>query len=493
MERSTSAQTKDEQQLYQLAALSLSEQSRARATLDLIAQTGSNTDTRLHPEQAAQRDALYEELIAAQYARDRLIDGVTGLEVLDQAANRLSDARSAIAVFESDLQAGLQQGMGISSSRILHAESMSAVIDDDAALLQYFLGEFGSFLWVVTQESIDVFELPPEAEISRLAKSLHDMLSMPARARTGSTDKTSSQLAATIIEPALPLIGNRRLILVAADAGLQYLPFSTLPIGDGDRVVDKFEVAVIPSLSLMEMHRTIHADRPRPQNTLVALGDPIFSANDPRLPDMIPADDRSASALPRLVFSGDEVESIAAMIPPGQATVRVAAAANRQFVLDGGLASYQYVHLATHGLVDSAQPALSRLVLSQFDALGNAVEGRLYLHEIYRLLLYSDVVVLSACDTAMGRDIRGEGLIGFTQAFLYAGSRSVIASLWPVRDRPTKELMTRFYANLLHKQLNPTEALRSAKRELSSDRRWSDPHYWAGFVFQGDWSTDKNN
>jgi CHAT domain-containing protein len=137
--------------------------------------------------------------------------------------------------------------------------------------------------------------------------------------------------------------------------------------------------------------------------------------------------------------------------------------------------------------MDSRYPGLSALALSQFDASGAAQRGFLRLHDIYDLELNADLVVLSACESALGRDVRGEGLIGLTQGFLYAGARTVVASLWQVPDRATAELMVRFYEYLLQEGLRPAAALRKAQLASAADRRWSNPYFWSGFVLVGDW------
>jgi CHAT domain-containing protein len=156
-------------------------------------------------------------------------------------------------------------------------------------------------------------------------------------------------------------------------------------------------------------------------------------------------------------------------------------------VLSGALARYRIVHFATHGILDTAHPELSGLALSGVDRQGRPVAGFLGAHEIYRLRLPADVVVLSGCETALGREIRGEGLVGLTRAFLHAGARRVVVSLWPVQDQATAELMRRFYLGMLHRHLPPAAALRAAQAGLRDEPAWRDPYFWAGFVLQGDW------
>jgi CHAT domain-containing protein len=173
--------------------------------------------------------------------------------------------------------------------------------------------------------------------------------------------------------------------------------------------------------------------------------------------------------------------------PPERPLLASGFAASRAAVLGSPLADFRYIHFATHGLVDSRYPGLSALVLSQFDEHGAGQDGYLRLDDIYNLRLDADLVVLSACDTALGREVRGEGLIGLTQGFMAAGARSLVASLWQVPDRATAELMARFYGHLLNDGLRPAEALRRAQLWAASEPRYRDPYFWGGFVLVGDW------
>ena len=160
-------------------------------------------------------------------------------------------------------------------------------------------------------------------------------------------------------------------------------------------------------------------------------------------------------------------------------------------MLSGRLAGYRYVHFATHGSIDTRRPQLSGLALSRIDDAGNPRndDGFLWFHDIYGLHLDADLVVLSACDTALGQEVRGEGLVGLTRGFMYAGARRVVASLWEVQDLATARLMTDFYRGLIEQGLRPAEALRRAQIQIMDDpdQPLEFPYYWAGFVLQGDW------
>ena len=178
---------------------------------------------------------------------------------------------------------------------------------------------------------------------------------------------------------------------------------------------------------------------------------------------------------------------MAALAPRGEVKLDIGLAANRQAALAANLRDYRVVHFATHALADLENPELSGLALSQFDAKGHPLEGFLGLSDIYELDLDADLVVLSGCKTALGKEVRGEGLMGLTRGFQYAGVPRVVATLWPVLDRATAELMTRFYRAMWRDHLPAAAALREAQRSLRRELGYRNPYFWAGFVLQGDW------
>jgi CHAT domain-containing protein len=191
--------------------------------------------------------------------------------------------------------------------------------------------------------------------------------------------------------------------------------------------------------------------------------------------------------LARLPFSREEADAIAKLADATRVLKVTDFNANRASVIEGALANYRIVHFATHGLLDAERPSLSGLVLSLVDEHGAPQDGYVRLHDIYNMRLGADLVVLSACQTALGKAMKGEGLIGLTRAFMYAGAPRVVASLWEVDDLATAELMKKFYTAMLQQRLSPTAALRAAQLELSRTARWASPYYWAGFTIQGDW------
>jgi CHAT domain-containing protein len=190
--------------------------------------------------------------------------------------------------------------------------------------------------------------------------------------------------------------------------------------------------------------------------------------------------------LSRLPFSRREAAAILASTPRGLGKQALDFEASRKFATSGELTDYRVVHFATHALVDEAHPEFSALVLSLVDEHGKSQDGFVKLQDIYNLHLAADLVVLSACDTALGKQVEGEGVIGLTRGFMYAGASTVISSLWKVDDFATAELMTDFY-KFTERGMRPAAALRAAQLDLRKQKRWRDPYYWAGFTLHGEW------
>ena len=278
-------------------------------------------------------------------------------------------------------------------------------------------------------------------------------------------------------------------------------------------LIIKHEIVNLPSASVLAVLRKETAKRKSAPKTVAVLADPVFEANDPRValakskramsaPSEVATnvseenfslavrsmnfkDDRAA--LGRLAFSRDEADAIAALTTPAQGMKAVSFDASRTNAMSEKLSEYRIVHFATHGFLNSEHPELSGLVFSMLDEQGKPQDGFLRLHEIYNLKLPADLVVLSACQTGLGKEIKGEGLIGLTRGFMYAGAERVVASLWRVNDYPTAELMKRFYRGMLKEKLRPVAALRAAQLEMWKKKRFSDPYYWAAFTLQGEW------
>jgi CHAT domain-containing protein len=315
-------------------------------------------------------------------------------------------------------------------------------------------------------------------------------------------DSDLRRLSELVLAPVANLLTKKR-VLVAADGALQYVPFAVLQMPSADegpstRLLSSHEVLEIPSVSALVSLRSVGARR-MPTKQVAVFADPVFERTDSRLeqtqlvssaatpePTLTRAAQRSGS-MTRLPLTALEASAIGNLVPQDERLIVLGFDANRETVLRTDLSDYRIVHFATHGLIDARYPDLSALVLSRFDPSGASRNGLLELHDIYELKLNADLVVLSACETALGRAVHGEGLIGLTQGFLYAGARSVLAALWPVPDRATAEFMGRFYQYMLTERLSPPEALRRAQLSLAAESRWRSPYFWGAFVLVGDW------
>jgi len=379
----------------------------------------------------------------------------------------------------------------------LDAAGIQALLDPTTLLLVYRLGEPKSFLWAVSPSAVTSFELPPKREIEDAARAVYGRWKVRDLAARRDDEAAAARLSAMILGPAAGLLREQRLAVVA-DGALEYLPFAalpSLPSANTEPLLVRHEVVSLPSASVLALLREEAAGRPAPPDRIAVVADPVFRADDPRLHPAVPApSSRTANSDPardasfdRLAWSRTEAEAIARIGAPRPALVDLDFDANLEAVAGGKLRGYRIVHLATHGVLDSEHPALSGLVFSLVDRQGKPRPGLLRLGDIYNLSLDADLVVLSGCQTALGKQVRGEGLVGLTRGFLYAGADRVMSSLWRVQDRATAELMTRFYRALLTSHLPPPAALRSAQLSMLHDRRWSLPYDWAGFAVYGDW------
>jgi CHAT domain-containing protein len=264
---------------------------------------------------------------------------------------------------------------------------------------------------------------------------------------------------------------------------------------------------MLPSASALGALRAEVAGRKPAPRMLAVFADPVFDAADPRVgrpqgptqsaasPEASrvlehladPGDGAAKLKIPRLPFTLQEADQILRVAPDPSNLRAVGFQASRATAIGGQLSQFRYLHFATHGYLDTERPSLSALVLSQIDEKQQPQDGFLRVNDIYNARMPAELVVLSACQTGLGQEVRGEGLMGLTRAFLYAGAPRVVVSLWNVNDRATAGLMTGFYRAMLREGKRPAAALREAQMELRKQKRWESPYYWAAFVQHGDW------
>ena len=525
-------------------ALQVSERARARQLLEVLSEL--NVDIR---RGAAPALLEYERNLARQLEAktERLIR----LQGQQRTGEQAAILKREVAALEPEYQrvqgeirrfsphyASLTQPVPLGPQEI-----QRQLLDDGTLLLEYSLGAERSYLWAVTRDSLKSYELPARPEIEKAARRLYKLVTARSlnlkgegarerRERITRADaelrEAAAELSRMTLEPAAAELKGRRLAIVA-DGALQYIPFAMLasPEGAGSKtaaavaavggyrpLILDHEIVNLPSASALAVQRKELAGRaPAPYHVAV-IADPVFESLDGRVaqkpggaarpaegqgmpapaagPDSTRllehlAEGADGSAIPRLLYTRREAEQILA-VAAGRRNLRaVDFAASRETALGEELGKYRYVHFATHGYIDSEKPGLSAVVLSLVDERGRAQEGLLKAREIYNLHLPAELVVLSACRTGLGKEVRGEGLVGLTRGFQYAGAARVIVSLWNVSDRGTADLMSRLYGGMIKEGRPAASALRAAQVEMWRGGRWQSPYYWAAFVQQGDW------
>jgi CHAT domain-containing protein len=474
------------------AALQGVERMRARTLLDLLAEAGVDLNSSVDPGLRERERSLARDLERA--ARSGAGEAARLGEEYETLRAEIRRRHPGYAALTDTPRAGLPE--------------LQRLLDPGTRLLTYALGSQRSYLWVVSATTMDVYRLPARDVVEAAATRLRALLAgRPGAGAAAETRRAAGELAAIVLAPAASVLSAERL-LVMADGALQLVPFAALPGPvTGRPLIADHEVVSVPSGSVLAALRTEAVNRAPAPKAVAVLADPVFDARDPRLGKTrvtgasaqasaaaSPLDralreaDLQGPSVPRLPFTRREAAAAMALAPPGQGLFALDFEASRATALRDDLGQYRIVHFASHGLLNAEHPELSGVVLSLVDRQGKPQDGFLRLADVYGLRLAADLVVLSGCQTALGKQLRGEGLIGLVRGFMFAGAPRVVASLWKVDDRATAELMRRFYQALLGRSRpTPAAALRAAQLSMSGERRWSAPYYWAGFVIQGEW------
>lgn len=480
---------------YDTLAFDASEAGRARHLLELLAEDRERLLEGLDTKLLERRRELGEVIQAGEEERRERFDAAPGeLKALERKQRlRLADYQKIEAQIRrtSPWYAALHRSVPLTFQEI-----RERLLDDETLLLVIHLGEPRSYLWAVTSNSQVTFELPGrnviEAQAHRahtlLVQSHHEALRVKAR-------QEAAELSRMLLGPVVDQLDSKQRLVVIAQGALHYVPFAALPepradhpIGHHDPpLIERHQLVHLPSVSVLGALRSKVHER-EPEGLLAVVADPVFGSDDERLERPGAASPAGGERFERLVHTRREAEAILALAAPrGEILPVLDFDANRELVLSGVLGRYRLLHFATHGVIHATHPELSALILSRVDRGGNPLSGWLPAREIYELDLAADLVVLSGCETALGREFRGEGILGLTQGFLYAGANAVLVSLWKVSDQATAELMERFYRAILSEGMNPAEALRRAQEAMRHTPRWEAPYFWAGFMLLGDW------
>lgn len=508
-------------------AFEVAEQAHASTLLEFLGLANVEIRQDIDPTLRAQEKKLRDEFSLESDRRIRALMKPNSAEELRTSEARLSTLLGKLDEVESQIRAANPAYAQLTQPDSTTIKNVQRdLLDPDTLLLEYSLGEERSYVWLISSESASVYSLPGRAKIEKTVHDAYEELAHPGTYR--SSDPAGSEapinvLSRMILGPIEHQLHRKRL-LVVADGAVNYIPFSALRAqGDSDKVlplVESHEIVNLPSASVLIAMRREHESRPAPVRAIAVLADPVFDAGDPRVRRIgtdgsnapLATDDEKAFAglrsveitrsrwatafdvdrkknivLPRLVYSRHEADEIVSFFPSNDSLEALDFKASRAEALSPTLAQYRIVHFATHGLISTTHPEFSGLVFSLYNEKGNAEIGLMSLEDIYNLSLPVDMVVLSACETALGKDAKGEGLIGLTRGFMYAGASRVVASLWAVNDVATAKLMASFYRAMEEDHLPAAAALRKAQLDVRRNKRWANPYYWAGFELQGRW------
>ncbi len=503
---------------YDVKALHACERARARGLIDLLAENQINLRHGVDPSLLAEERRIDQELsaeVARQYQQSNNPPVISPSKLSILTAQREA-VRARIR------EASPSYATIVQPKPLTAIEIQREVLDENTVLLEYALGDDESHLWVVTINDVTSYRLPGRTEIEQKASVLNELLrarnqivrnESPAekRSRIVNADMRAvavrKEFGQILIGPLSGRFTGKRLLIVAPGA-LQYVPFAALiDPASRDSLIKEHELIVLPSATTMSVLRAAIKNRSAQPNSVIAFGDPVFDSVDERVAQPISSRKRSESRepvaepstttgptngtrtnFPRLLSSRWEARQIVTIAGAGSGKLFLDFDANRQTATNSELSRFKVVHFATHAVVDNENAELSGIVLSMVDKTGRSQNGFLSSHEIFDLRIPAELVVLSACRTGMGKEFKGEGLIGLTRAFMYAGAARIVVSIWDVDDKPTAELMIRFYRHMFSpRKLQPAAALRAAQLEMLQDPRWHSPYFWAAFMLQGEW------
>jgi CHAT domain-containing protein/Tfp pilus assembly protein PilF len=524
-------------------ALQASERARARSLLELLAESNANIRQGADPLLLERERNLQGQLNLKAERQMRLLSAPHTEEQAVNIAKEIMALTTSLQQVEAQIKIKSPKYAALTQPQpLLLRDIQTRVLDSNTLLLEYELGNERSYLWAVTQTSLDSYELPGRAKIEASARRVYEVLTSrnhhiegetaeQKRSRIALADAEYPQVAASLskmlLEPVAAKLGEKRLLIVS-DGALQYLPFAVLPDPATAITTSKtekqpplmvsHEIVNLPSASALAVLRLEVKGRKAAAKTVAVLADPVFSKDDERvvsnaaqkgtapapvsrsraqeaalrdvmraLRDVASSD--SPESLPRLAGTRLEARAITSLLPGKESMQALDFAASRSTATSAALGQFRIVHFATHAVIDNTHPELSGVVLSLVDEQGQQQDGFLRMHEIFNLKLPAELVVLSACRSGLGKEIRGEGLVGLTRGFMYSGARRVVVSLWSVNDRATAELMALFYRKMFEKRGagSVAAALRSAQVEMWREGRWPSPYYWGAFILQGEW------
>ena len=502
---------------FAVRAFQAAEKSRARSMIENLSLSEANFTKDANPE-TVKREKEIRVLLNTK--ADKLTDLLSQNAEMSET-EKISNEINELELELEEIKANLKQSSPIYSAirnpaPFDVADFQQNVLDENSLLLEFSLGKEESYLWLVSKTEFSSYVLPPREQIEAKIQKLREFLASrqkikgeeietyQARIVKAENDYwlAAKQLSDELFGQLSDKFEKKRLIIVP-DGKLNYFPVSALPLPNsetGDPILLSHEVVYQPSASTLSILSKSQNQMPPAAKNLLVFSDPIFTKDDSRILSnkaeenhyMEPAAlesfrfVESLNSLARLPDSKTEADSIIEIFGRSSTDNYSGFAASREQLLNARTADYRILHFATHGLIDEERPELSGIVMSRFAENGQKLDEFVRLHDIYGMNLSANLVVLSACETGIGKEVRGEGLMSLNNAFLQVGAKTVMSSLWKVEDKATLELMKNFYQSLANENTTPSKALQQAQIKMWESGRYKSPFYWAAFTVQGD-------
>jgi len=480
-------------------AFQISESARARSLTEFLRGTETNLLANIDPELAKQEKSLRQLLRAKEDYKITMLGEKYNKDELEQLDAQIAELETQYKSVSATINqrypayAQITRPSGWDLARI----QQQVVNDDDTILLEYILGADKSYVWAITRESFSAHEIT--GKVGEAAETVYNLSKDRTKGNEEQLTQATIELSQMVLSPVAGQLNKRRIIVIA-DGALNYIPFQMLPLpsSNSEPLVVQHQIINAPSASVLGELRAEVAGRGARSKTLAAFGNPALGSgalNDNSdehlryaMRDIeLNGDSFDISKIGELFFAEREINSLREIATPAATFTATGFAASREQLFKLDFSQYAILHFATHGLLDPKRPEHSGILLSMVDDRGKQQKGFISLQDVYSLRAPVDMVVLSACRSGLGREIRGEGLVGLTRGFMYAGATTVVASLWKVDDEATSELMKSFYIEMLQNKKTPDEALRIAQDSIRKTPKWSAPHFWAGFTLQGEY------
>lgn len=474
-----------------MMALRTAERARSRAMMDYRALDASSPAV---PVQLLQRRQVLLQEIATRRGQleSRLAGGGAGSSLAVELQSEIGTRRRQLQQMDSEI--AIRSGTGHSGSEHIGAGQTIRLeqVPADAAVVEYWVGSQDTYVWVLTHEGLTMANLGASSVISGSARAFHAALSGSGSQAAQEGETQGERLWLLVVAPMDRQLSGKRRLIVAADEALHYIPFAALRErhdGRSQYLVERFDISSTPSVGMLLAGAASGNAKSGNDGRILLVSDPVYQSDDTRLatssrqsPVRIALKRGVANPMNLQRLPGTEVEarSIAALFPESRVDQLAGLNASREKVLATDLLHYQFIHFASHGFVDAVIPQLSSLVLSTRDGRGNVIDGSVRAADLMTKRLSAYVVVLSACETALGKSIGGEGLMGLRYVVLARGARNVVASLWEAPDQITSTLMTKFYSGVIQGGQSAAASMSEAMREMLKSGV-SDPSLWAAF------------